>query len=206
MVRRKRGKLSDEDREIWSRVARTTDPLHPLDPPAPPPEFQPDPVTVSAPLARVAVARPLRPLTRIGGAGFEARVTVNLATDPMRAAETPGNQMDRRNFERLRKGKMRPDARLDLHGMTADQAHGELVAFIHRCHAAGKRLALVITGKGNTTRDEGGIMPTRQGLLRHSLPHWLDAPHLRPMILEITPAHARHGGGGAYYVYLRRRR
>ncbi len=202
MARRKRGKLSEEDREIWSKVARTAVPLHPVKPSEA--AFHPDPPV--APMAGKPVKQPLRPLTRIGGQVQEARVTVNRATDPMRAAEIPGNQMDRRNFERLRKGKMRPDARLDLHGMTAAQAHGELTAFIHRCHAAGKRLALVITGKGNTMREEEGIMPTRQGLLRHSLPHWLDAPHLRPMILEITPAHARHGGGGAYYVYLRRKR
>ena len=68
----------------------------------------------------------------------------------------------------------------------------------------GKRLALVVTGKGNSTRDEGGIMPHRQGILRHSLPHWLNMPDIRPKILEITPAHLKHGGGGAYYVYLRR--
>lgn len=202
MSRRKRGYLSDEDREIWSVVTRTTDPLH-LEKPAPI-EFHPEPV--HAPMAEKPVPKTKRTLTRIGGQLGGSRVTVNLASDPMHAATQPGNQMDRRNFERLRKGKIKPDARLDLHGMTAAQAHDELTGFIHRCHAAGKRLALVITGKGNTVREEEGIMPTRQGLLRHSLPHWLDAPHLRPMILEITPAHARHGGGGAYYVYLRRKR
>ncbi len=136
----------------------------------------------------------------------QARVTINLATDPMQAAKAPGNQMDRRRFEQLRKGKIKPDARLDLHGLTADQAHSQLIAFIHRSHGAGKRLALVITGKGNTTHAEEGIMPTRQGILRHSLPHWLDRADLRPLILQITPAHAKHGGGGAYYVYLRRSR
>ncbi len=114
--------------------------------------------------------------------------------------------MDRKNFDRLRKGKIKPDARLDLHGLTAAQAHSELTAFIHRSHAAGKRLALVITGKGNSTREEEGIMPTRQGILRHSLPHWLNRPDLKLKILQITPAAAKHGGGGAYYVYLRRTR
>jgi len=202
MGRRKRGYLSDDDREIWSAVARTATPLHPARPK--PVDFAPEPV--HAPMAEKPAPHPPRPLTRIGGKLSGGRVTVNLATDPMRAAETPGNRMDRKNFERLRKGKIKPDARLDLHGMTAAQAHSELTGFIYRCHAAGKRLALVITGKGNTVREEVGIMPTRQGILRHSLPHWLDSPHLRPMILEITPAHARHGGGGAYYVYLRRKR
>lgn len=201
MSRRKRGKLSEDDHDVWSKVAETTIPLRPVRPKL---EFKADPV--SAPLAQKPVRPVIRPLTRIGGVTPEARVTINLAQDPMKASEKPGNQMDRRNFDRLRKGKMKPDARLDLHGMTAAQAHSELSHFIIQSHAAGKRLALVITGKGNSTRAEEGIMPTRQGILRHSLPHWLNRPDLKSKILEITPAHAKHGGGGAYYVYLRRHR
>ncbi|MEE9455469.1 MAG: Smr/MutS family protein [Paracoccaceae bacterium] len=197
MARRKGRTLSAQDCEVWSKLAKTTTPLRPQPPVAP--DFQPKP----APL----VQKPIIPqLTRIGAMVQQARVTINLATDPMQAAKAPGNQMDRRRFEQLRKGKIKPDARLDLHGLTADQAHSQLIAFIHRSHGAGKRLALVITGKGNTTHAEEGIMPTRQGILRHSLPHWLDRADLRPLILQITPAHAKHGGGGAYYVYLRRSR
>ena len=120
-------------------------------------------------LAAKPMRQVIRPLTQIGGMIPDARVTINLAPDPMKASETPNHQMDRKNFDRLRKGKIKPDARLDLHGMTAVQAHSELTAFIHKSHAAGKRLALVITGKGNSFRTEEGIMPTRQGILRHSL-------------------------------------
>jgi DNA-nicking Smr family endonuclease len=202
MVRRKHGKLSKDDHEVWSKVAQTTVPLHSVKPVTV--IFTPEPDRI--PLASKPSRQAIRPLTQIGGIQQEARVTINLAQDPMKASETPNHRMDRKNFDRLRKGKMKPDARLDLHGMTAAQAHSELTAFIHRSHSAGKRLALVITGKGNSTHDEEGIMPTRQGILRHSLPHWLSRPDLRPKILQITPAHAKHGGGGAYYVYLRRTR
>ncbi len=203
MVRRKHGKLSEDDHEVWSKVTQTTAPLHPVKP-IKVVIFTPKPERV--PLAQKPSRQMIRPLTQIGGMLPEARVTVNLAPDPMVASLKPDHQMDRKNFERLRKGKIKPDARLDLHGLTAAQAHSELTAFIHRSHAAGKRLALVITGKGNSTRAEEGIMPTRQGILRHSLPHWLSRPDLKPKILQITPAHAKHGGGGAYYVYLRRTR
>ena len=202
MSKRKRGKLSEDDREIWSEVVKTTTPLHPVAPEKP--TFTPKPKRV--PMVQKPARPAIRPLTRIGGTKTEARVTINLAPDPMKASEALSHNMDRRNFDRLRKGKIKPDARLDLHGMTASQAHSELTDFIHRSHAAGKRLALVITGKGNTVREEEGIMPTRQGILRHSLPHWLNRADLRPKILQITPAHAKHGGGGAYYVYLRRPR
>lgn len=199
MARRRRGNLTDDDREIWSKFVLTAVASRPIV--TKPSAFHAKPVRAN----RVIKARQaIRPLTHIGGFMPEAKVTVNLATDPMKAAEKSSNQMDRKNFDRLRKGKISPDAKLDLHGMTAAQAHAELRAFVYRSHSAGKRLALVVTGKGNSTRVEEGVMPSRQGILRHSLPHWLNAPDMKPKILEITPAHQKHGGGGAYYVYLRR--
>jgi DNA-nicking Smr family endonuclease len=113
--------------------------------------------------------------------------------------------MDRRNFERLRRGKLTPDARLDLHGMTSERAHSALVGFVLDAHARSLRLLLVITGKGRPG-DPGTVIPERHGILRHSLPHWLNAPPLAGKVLQVAPAHQRHGGGGAFYVYLRRTR
>ncbi len=112
--------------------------------------------------------------------------------------------MDRRRFDKLRRGRLEPEARLDLHGMTAERAHAALTGFIRTAHALDRRLVLVITGKGRS--DDGTLRPGRHGILRHSLPHWLAAPPLAALILQIAPAHHRHGGGGAFYVYLRRRR
>jgi len=196
-VRRKNGKLTEEDREVWSKVAKSTDPLRACS------IHSPHPPEIDTPTRLYSKPMPVKTLTRIGVFKSEARVTISLAQDSIGHA---GAQMDRKNYDRLRKGKLRPDARLDMHGMTADQAHSELTAFIYRAHASGKRLALVITGKGSSTRADTGIMSTRQGILRHSVPHWLSAANMRPVILEITTAHARHGGDGAYYVYLKRRR
>ena len=110
--------------------------------------------------------------------------------------------MDRRRRDKLRRGKIEPEARLDLHGMTSERAHAALVGFLVDAHARGLRLVLVITGKGRAGADT--MVPERHGILRHSLPHWLAAPPLVGRILEVTPAHARHGGSGAFYVYLRR--
>lgn len=193
-MRRKHGKLTEEDREVWSKVAKSTDPLRACV------VFQPE---IDTPVRSFSQPRPVKTLTRIGAVKSDVRVTINLAPDTIGRS---GAQMDRKNYDRLRKGKLRPDARLDMHGMTADQAHSELTAFIYRAHAAGKRLALVITGKGSSSRSDTGIMSTRHGILRHSVPHWLDGANMRSMILEITPAHIKHGGDGAYYVYLKRQR
>ena len=114
-------------------------------------------------------------------------------------------QMDRKAFAKMTKGKMHPEGRLDLHGMTLDRAHGALSRFIISSHGSGRRLVLVITGKGKD-RDEGGPIPVRYGVLRHQVPQWLNAPPLSSMVTQVTPAHVSHGGSGAYYVYLRRRR
>jgi DNA-nicking Smr family endonuclease len=127
-----------------------------------------------------------------------------LSADPQGAIGQAHPHMDRRRFERMRRGKLDPEARIDLHGMTSERAHAALGGFIRDAHARDLRLVLVITGKGRP--DEASVGPRRHGILRHSLPHWLAAPPLGGMILQVTGAHQRHGGAGAFYVYLRRRR
>jgi len=112
--------------------------------------------------------------------------------------------MDRRRFHQLQRGRLQPEARLDLHGMTAARAHSALTSFILAAHSEGRRLVLVITGKGRAPDD--AIAPLRHGVLHHSVPHWLTAPPLVTRVLDVVPAHQRHGGGGAFYVYLRRQR
>lgn len=89
--------------------------------------------------------------------------------------------------------------------MTVDCAHNALSGFVMRTHGQGKRLILVITGKGKRADDSGPI-PVRQGVLRHNVPHWLSMPPLSQMVMQVSEAHGKHGGGGAYYVYLRRPR
>ena len=113
--------------------------------------------------------------------------------------------MDRKAFGKMIKGRLSPDARIDLHGMTLDRAHAVLRGFVMSQFASGSRLLLVITGKGKV-RDEGGPIPVRLGVLRHQVPHWLTMAPLAPMVLQVTPAHRKHGGTGAYYVYLRRKK
>ena len=89
------------------------------------------------------------------------------------------------------------EARLDLHGMTQEAAHRELAGFIARAAASGKRSLLIITGKGSR---EGG------GVLRAALPRWLAEPALRARVLALAPAQPKDGGGGAFYLLLRRER
>ena len=193
---RRRKTLSEEDQKLWDLVTQSAEPLHAVSymPPAP---------MVTAKRPEVKTPRAIQ-LFNIKGRP-ESRLRFDLATDPMQPLSRAPQALDKRTHDRLRKGKKAPEARIDLHGMTAAQAHGALRGFILSSHARGLRLVLVITGKGNTTRDEIGIMPTRNGVLRHALPQWLGTPDMHPMILQISSAHLRHGGGGAYYVYLKKK-
>lgn len=113
--------------------------------------------------------------------------------------------MDAKSFARMSRGRLAPEARIDLHGMTLAEAHPELIRFILNAHSQGLRLVLVITGKGRSGV-EGGLFPQRPGVLRRQVPDWLRAPPLAPVVLQVAEAHLRHGGEGALYVYLGRQR
>ncbi len=106
--------------------------------------------------------------------------------------------VDRGTVERLKRGQIALEGRIDLHGMDQRAAFAALMGFVDTASRTGKRALLVITGKGAVS--EGG------GVLRRSAPNWLMASPLAGRILTIQPAHARHGGGGAFYVLLRRKR
>lgn len=196
MSRKRR--LSDEDREIWGRVAKSTRPLasdlarifeHEAQP-------VPAPRLKAKPEIGTSVLRP-NPAGPPPGHDLVHPLSEALARVPV--------QMDKRQFQRMSRGKLVPEARIDLHGMTLAQAHGALNGFILRAHAEGARLVLVITGKGKRVEDDGPI-PRRPGALKQDVPRWLRMAPLAGLVLEIREAHARHGGSGAYYVYLRRAR
>lgn len=199
---RRRRHLSAEERALWEHVTRNDAPIARKQPKladVPPPKV-PE-VQVPAPL--MPPPDPIRPFA-VGEKADHRRsndLLPGLAEDMGRAPV----RMDAKSFGKMKKGRLHPEARIDLHGMTLDEAHPTLQGFILHSHAMGRRLVLVITGKGKL-RDDLAPMPVRQGVLRHQVPHWLNMAPLRQTILQITPAHISHGGSGAYYVYLKRNR
>jgi DNA-nicking Smr family endonuclease len=126
---------------------------------------------------------------------------------PLIVAKATGG-LDKRSAERLRRGQMAIEGRLDLHGHTQADAHRALDAFIAASYRTGRRCVLVITGKGGARDDvDRGFMPDRDsGVLRRNLPRWLGEGPVRQMVLRIEAARPQHGGEGAYYVLLRRKR
>ena len=128
---------------------------------------------------------------------------------PKATALKGASGVDGKTTERLRRGALEPEARLDLHGMTEAAAHRALPAFLRRCRAQGLRLVLVVTGKGERRKDEGapfslGYDGKPRGVLKAAVPRWLNESSLAGVIAGAEQAHRRHGGAGALYVYLRK--
>ncbi|MDP2520437.1 Smr/MutS family protein [Shimia thalassica] len=189
-----RRRLTPEEVDLWRKVADSAHRIHPERSHHEAPKPKPKPVKVPSPRLsgfEVGAKSPSRPVTHDLMPGISERV----ARQPVK--------MDKKAFGRLKRGKLVPEGKIDLHGMTLDQAHPALTGFLLRSHSEGKRLVLVITGKGKTKYDEGPI-PTRRGVLKHNVPHWLSMAPLAGVVLQVSEAHLKHGGSGAYYVYLRR--
>ncbi|WP_127143767.1 Smr/MutS family protein [Pelagibacterium montanilacus] len=188
------GGLSPGDITIWDAVGRTVDPL-----------------------SRRKTADPRAFLEKLGDpapaplAGKRgASVTPSPAPfNPPPAPRGPRRDPAKRAIEpglrrRVEKGRVPIDATLDLHGMTQDRARARLERFVHDTVGRGYRTVLVITGKG--LKKTGYLQIERQGVLRTMVPIWLTDPGLSALVSGWEPAHVGHGGEGALYVRLKRRR
>jgi DNA-nicking Smr family endonuclease len=90
---------------------------------------------------------------------------------------------------------MKPERTLDLHGRRAQEAHDAVRGFVQDAFIDGLRCVAVITGRGSSP--EGGV-------LRRELPHWLNAPDMRRLLLSAAHPHAANTG--AVHLMLRRRK
>ena len=170
-------RLHPDEAALWARVAASVRPL----------PGRVRPITVPAP--RVIADQPPPRAEPPKRAPTANRVAVDAAT------------LDGGWDRKLRTGRLAPDLSLDLHGYTSLRAHALLTRVVVDAATGGARVLLVITGKGARESDD----PDRpRGVIRASLRDWLQGAELRPYIAALRPAHPRHGGGGAWYVILRR--
>lgn len=188
-----RRRLRPEEKELWQKVTHSTKPLpqalrRAKDPAKPTVQRKKEPEPLDLPTAF--------------GMGTKATPSTSLVRKPQTAAPSKP-VMDTKTYGKMKRGKLVPEARIDLHGMTLDQAHPSLTRFILTSYSRGFRLVLVITGKGQKD-DPHDPMPQQRGVLKRQVPLWLRMAPLNTAVMDVTEAHIRHGGGGAYYVYLRR--
>ena len=148
MTRKPRGLRPDEE-DLWKRVARTTNPMHKAN---------------VKPRLKSPPKEPVKTVPTFDVPAFKVGEKAETALPRTPAAQAKV-RMDKKAFTRLKRGKTSPEARLDLHGMTAAAAHTALVAFLLRSHDRGLRLVLVITGKGQ----RNGPLSESKGILRRQL-------------------------------------
>ncbi len=172
---RRGGELKEEDRVLWNLVARTAKPLK----------------------GTISVALPESPVeTGVMPPDLPKAGTIPAAVKPK--VQRVSHSLDEPTLEKLSRGRLPIEGRVDLHGMTQAQAYSLLLSFLQRAHAGGIRYVLVITGKGSSS---GG-----DGVLRRSVPAWLSTPAFRHLVSSHDHASRQHGGSGALYVRLRRTR
>nr|WP_211110428.1 Smr/MutS family protein [Acuticoccus mangrovi] len=172
--------MSARERALWDLVARTVKPLKPE-------KAAKEVVPPAVPTADAAPENPAPAPTP----------PAPPAAKPIKRLPPPTGDIDRKTRRKLARGSVRIDGRIDLHGMTQEEAHRALAGFIERSAARRHKVVLVITGKGS-----GG---EGRGILRKSVPHWLTGRELTPHVVSFGPAHPNHGGDGALYVRLRSR-
>lgn len=170
-------RLSEDDRVLWSLVARTAKPLK-------------GKIAIDSPDVGRGIGDETKPPPPV-----QAAAPVVAAKPRMQHVS---HALDEPTLEKLSKGRLPIEGRVDLHGLTQDEAYSLLFSFLHRAHAGGIRYVLVITGKGSSS---GG-----DGVLRRAVPAWLSTPAFRPLVSSHDHAARNHGGSGALYVRLRRAR
>lgn len=176
-------RLSPEERALWRKVVQGVAPL--VKKPAPGLPEEPPPPAGKKPNAPPA---PLAP-QKIINTSRSAPTSV----DPFTAG-------DPRLDLKARRGRIPVEATLDLHGMTQGAAKNALYGFLTTARRRGLRCVLVITGKG---AHYSGSTARGRGVLRARIREWLREEAFRRQVARAGEAHPRHGGAGAFYVFLK---
>lgn len=170
--------LSSEEARAWARVTRS---IHRIDDGAAE-DFESllkelDSPTISVPVQQTATKARPKALER--------------PKPPQTASK---GIADRGREKRVKRGKIAIAASFDLHGHTQASASGILPGFLMGERQDGARCVLIITGKGRAG----------EGVLRRNFLDWINSPAARPIVSGYAEAHQRHGGAGAFYVFLRK--
>lgn len=184
--------------ELWQVVARTVNPM-PQDTILPTSDALaslalkkvPKKATTKAKSVSSAVAA--SPSASISGMNGLSRHNVKSDLKPADLAAEKVSGISRTDAKRIKSGQVSPTARLDLHGLTSPNARSALRRFIAEKQRDRHQHVLVITGKGTAGK----------GVIRQSLPQWLDEPPLSEQVVAFHPAKPKDGGLGAWYIKLR---
>lgn len=196
-MKRRRGLTPEED-ALWRKAMRDVAPMG-RKKPSLEGLVSPSQPSVSSASHGASSAGLLPPRRRT--IGIEPRTLQHRTDHPFLAGDP--------RLERLAgRGRLPIDAVLDLHGHNQRTARSTLQRFVAQAHANGARCLLVITGKGAPViagqTIEAHTTSAGRGILRARFADWLEEPPLRQLVSRASPAHQRHGGAGAFYIFLKR--
>ena len=206
MAKRSGKNLSSEDRRLWKQVTDTVTPRQI--------NLIEDDETFAAAMHDVQKVKTAA--KTVGKTSQLSKVAMPSYSPPINtqklstASVPPLLGFNKREKSRLARGHTTLDGKIDLHGLTQDQAHRALHIFIGRAVASGRKNVLVITGKGTThynhsLKSYGEFTQESPGVLRRKVPQWLSEPSVRNMVLGYETASSSHGGTGALFVKLRKK-
>ncbi|MFL6843766.1 MAG: Smr/MutS family protein [Allosphingosinicella sp.] len=171
--------LSPDEARLWAKVVES---VRPLD--------------GAAPIASIPAEAGTQEPALLGPGGHR-----KIEAKPAAPSRGPGETLDGSWDRRLARGLASPDATLDLHGHNLATAYDLLDSRLEQAIADHARLLLLITGK-----PPGREGPGKRGAIRAAVGDWLAASRHSGRIAAVRNAHPRHGGAGALYIVLRRRR
>ena len=95
---------------------------------------------------------------------------------------------------------------IDLHGYTLDEANKTIEDFINKAYSENINKLIIVTGKGLHSENEKDPYVSKDfGILKYSVPEFItNNTSLMNMINEITDAKIEDGGGGAFYIFLKK--
>lgn len=184
-------RLAPDEQALWALVAATVKPMHPGQ-------------KIEAPQAPAAAAarNPDR-------AGVGPKRVATAPAPPRPPSAAPAETLDSGWDRQISSGRIVPDLVIDLHGLRREAARRLLYERVVSAAERGHRVILVITGKGSEPGPSPADLmegrPTR-GAIRADLPRWLGEEGLSTRIAAVRRAHPRHGGSGAAYLILKRKR
>lgn len=137
---------------------------------------------------------------------FQKQVIQKRDVHPKLKPQNPAqsNETDRKTAQKLKRGQIKIESRLDLHGMSKSLAYASLKNFIENAYKNNLKCVLVITGKGTPRHGNIPLADQTHGILKTSVPHWLQEADFRSYVLKFEIAKPKDGGEGALYILLRR--
>lgn len=188
-------KLTPDESRLWQRLTQSVRPM----PPVRMPEIDDRPAAPSASDDSDARRDEAAPRSAVQRRVVTTKPSGQTHRQPVTQAGDP------RQSRHVSRGRRPIDATLDLHGLSQEQAFVALSRFLEQARAIGHATVLVITGKGAPDADAKPGYQVSRGILRRRFLDWADGP-FREHISSISQSHQRHGGSGAFYVFLKKRR